>query len=153
LDPEGTETSDRNLYPQFIAFIQESIRELEAKGHAVELAGIFYHVGENDMAFGGYRRNVAQWLQAIVNQSRIDLGQPQLMWTVSQQPPTDSQGLNQIDVTAQLSKIAAADPTFIHAKAFNLPPQQEQLVITTAGIVELGKLLAAAYLDRNTVPD
>jgi hypothetical protein len=151
--PEGTTAIDRNLYPQFVAFIRESIQELEAKGHAVELAGIFYHVGENDMAFGRYRRNVAQWLQAIVNQSRGDLGQSQLMWTVSQQSPTVSQGLNPFDVTDQLSQIAAADPRFIHVKAFNLPPQQEQLVITAAGIVELGKLLAAAHLDRSAVLD
>lgn len=151
--PAGTDAIDRNLYKPFVAFIQESIRELEAKGHEVELAGIFYHVGENDMAFGGYRKNAAQWLQSTVNQSRVDLGQPQLKWTVSQQPPTDAQGLNQIDVTAELSEIAAADPGFIHVKALNLPPQQEQLVITTAGIVELGKLLAAAYLARSAIPD
>ena len=46
--PAGTEAKDRNLYPQFIAFIRDSIKELQAKGHPVELAGIFYHVGEND---------------------------------------------------------------------------------------------------------
>ncbi len=30
--PEGTDAEDRNLYPQFIAFIQESLKELHAKG-------------------------------------------------------------------------------------------------------------------------
>jgi len=44
--PQGTDAKDRNLYPQFIAFIQESIKELQAKGHQAELAGIFYHVGK-----------------------------------------------------------------------------------------------------------
>ncbi len=151
--PEGTNATERNLYQPFIAFIRESIGELEAKGHEVELAGIFYHVGENDMAFGDYRRNSARWLQAIVNQSRVDLGQPQLNWYISQQPPTDSQGLNQIDVTAMLAEIAAEDPGFIHVKAFELPQQQEQLVITAAGIVELGKLLAQAYIDHRAKPD
>ena len=146
--PQGTETKDRNLYPQFINFIRESIKELEAKGNPVELAGIFYHVGENEMAFGPYRSNVAKWLQSIVAKSRQDLALPALKWHVSQQPPTDEKGLNRIDVTANLAAIAAADPAFIHLKAFDLPPQDEKLVITTAGIVRLGELLGQSYLEH-----
>ena len=146
--PQGTSAKDRNLYPQFIAFIQESIKELQAKGHQVELAGIFYHVGENDMAFGSYRSNAAKWLQSTVAQSRQDLALPALKWFVGQQPPTDEKGLNRIDVTANLAALAAADPAFIHLKAFDLPRQEEQLVITTAGIVRLGELLAQSYLDQ-----
>ena len=140
--PGGTDAKDRNLYPRFIAFIRESIRELQAKGHQVELAGIVYHAGENDMAFGPYRRKAAEWLQSTVAQSRLDLALPSLKWHVSQQPPPDEKGLNALDVTANLAALAAADPAFIHLKAFNLPPQQEKLVITTAGIVQLGELLA-----------
>jgi hypothetical protein len=143
--PQGTNAKDRNLYPQFIAFIQESIKELQAKGHPVELAGIFYHVGENDMSFGPYRRDAAKWLQSTVEKSRQDLALPSLKWHVSQQPPTDEKGLNAIDVTANLAALAAADPAFIHLKAFDLPPQEEKLVITTAGIVQLGELLAQSY--------
>ena len=144
--PKGTDAEDRNLYPQFIAFIRESIRELQANGHQVELTGIFYHAGENDMAFGPYRNETAKWLQSTVAKSRLDLALPSLKWHVSQQPPPGEKGLNAIDVTANLSAIAAADPDFIHLKAFNLPPQEEKLVITTAGIVQLGELLAQSYL-------
>ncbi len=72
--PQGTEAKDRNLYPQFIAFIQKSIKELQAKGHQVELAGIFYHVGENDMSFGPYRRDAAKWLKSTVATSRRECG-------------------------------------------------------------------------------
>lgn len=146
--PQGTEAKDRNLYPQFIAFIQESIKELQAKGHQVELAGIFYHAGENDMSFGPYRRAASKWLQSTVAGSRQDLALPSLKWYVSQQPPTDEKGLNAIDVTANLAAIAAADPAFIHVKAFDLPPPEEKLVITTAGVVRLGELLAQSYLER-----
>jgi len=146
--PQGTEAKDRNLYPQFIAFIQESINDLRAKGHRVELAGIVYHVGENDMCYGPYRKNAAKWLQSTVAKSRQDLALPSLNWYVSQQPPTDAKGLNAIDITANLAAIAAADPAFIHLKAFNLPPQEEKLVITTAGIVQLGELLAQSYLEH-----
>ena len=146
--PQGTEAKDRNLYPQFIAFIKESIQELQSKGNQVELAGIFYHVGENDMSFGPYRRDAGKWLQSTVAKSRQDLNLPSLKWHISQQPPTDEKGLNAIDVTANLAAIAAADPAFIHLKTFNLPPQEEKLVITTAGIVQLGELLAQSYLEQ-----
>lgn len=146
--PEGTSAKDRNLYPQFIAFIRESIKELESRGHKVELAGIFYHVGENDMSMGLYRSNAAKWLQSTVAQSRLDLALPSLKWFVSQQPPTDTKELNSIDVTANLAALATADPAFIHLKAFNLPPQSEKLVITTEGIVKLGEFLAQSYLEH-----
>ena len=144
--PQGTDAKDRNLYPQFIAFIQSSIKELEAKGHQVELAGIFYHLGENDMSFGQYRKDAAKWLQSIIVGSRQDLSLPSLKWYVSQQPPTNEKGLNTLDVTANLTAIASLDPALIHIKAFDLPKQDEQLVITTAGIVQLGELLAQSYL-------
>ena len=146
--PAGTSANDRNLYPQFIAFVQESIRELQAKGHPVELAGIFYHVGENDTAFGPYRRDAAEWLQSTVAKSRVDLCLPSLKWHVSQQAPAGEKGLNAIDVTANLAAIAAADPAFVHIKAFDLPPQEMKLVITAAGIVRLGELLAQSYLSH-----
>ena len=146
--PKGTDAKDRNLYLPLIGFIQNSIEELQEKGHQVELAGIFYHVGENDMSFVPYRREASKWLQSTVAQSRLDLAIPSLRWYVSQQPPTDGKELNAIDVTANLAAIADSDPAFIHLKAFNLPPQNEGLVITTAGIVQLGELLAECYLEH-----
>ena len=114
----------------------------------MELAGIFYHVGENDMSFGPYRSQASKWLQSTITQSRNDLGLPGLKWFVSQQPPTDDKDLNRVDVTANIAAIAAADPAFIHIKTFNLPPQPEQLVLNSAGIVQLGDLLARSYLEH-----
>jgi len=146
--PQGTDAKDRNLYSPFIAFIQESIKDLQAKGHQVELAGIFYHVGENDMAFGPYRNNAAKWLQSTVTQSRQDLGLISVKWYVSQQLSTGEKGPNAIDFTANLAAVAAADPAFIYIKAFDLPPQKEKLVMTTEGIVRLGEILAQSYLEH-----
>ena len=146
--PEGTKAKDRNLYPQFIAFVLESMQELKAKGHEVELVGIFYHLGENDMAFGPYRNAAAKWLQATVSQSRQDLAIPTLKWFVSQQRPTDEKGLNKINITEHLDTLAVADRLLVHCKAFDLPTQQEKLVITTKGIVWLGTFLAESYLER-----
>ena len=146
--PEGSMAKSRHLYPKFIQFVKESVRDLTARGHAVEVAGIFYHVGENDMSFHPYRRDAAKRVQAIVNQSRKDLAMPKLKWYVSQQPPTDVERLNQLDVVTDFTKVAAADANFIHLKTFNLPPQEKMLVITTEGIVRLGEAIAKGFLDN-----
>ena len=144
--PEGSPAKSRHVYPKFIQFVKQSVQELTAKGHAVEVAGIFYHVGENDMSFHPYRRDAAARVQAIVNQSRKDLALPKLNWYVSQQSPTDVERLNQLDVVGDMAKVAAADPHCIHLKTFNLPPQEKMLVITTEGIVQLGEVIAKGYL-------
>ena len=41
-----------------------------------------------------------------------------------------------------IAAAAEADPAFIHLKAFNLPPQEKKLVISTEGIVQLGEFIA-----------
>jgi len=145
--PEGSMAKTRHIYPRFIAFVKETVKELQDKGHTVELAGIFYHLGENDMSMHPYRKSAAAWLQSMIVQSRKDLGMPSLKWYVSQQPPTDDKRVNKLDVTADVEKVAAADSNLIHIKAFNLPPQEKKLVITTEGIVQLGELIARSYLD------
>ena len=123
------------------------IRKLmEAKGHKVELAGIFYHVGENEMSMPSYRRSAAKWFQSTVAASRRDLRMPDLQWYVSQQPPTDHERVNKFDVVADMEKLAAADPNMVHLKAFDLPPQEKRLVIDTRGIIWLGEALAKSYL-------
>jgi len=144
--PEGSEAKTRNIYPGFVSFVKESIKELADKGQQVELAGIFYHLGENDMSFGPYRRDAPKRLQALIAQSRQDLKMPQLKWFVSQQPPTDDKRVNNVDVTAELEKVVAADSNLVHIKAFNLPAQEKKIVITTEGIVELGEVIAKGYL-------
>lgn len=143
--PEGSEAKSRNLYPDFIEFIESSVAELEDRGNPVELIGIFYHVGENDMSFGPFRRSAAERLESFVTQSRIDLQFPRLKWFVSQQPPTDDDSVNSIDVVSEIEKVAAADPDLIHIKVFDLPPQERKLVLNTAGVIALGKRYAEVY--------
>ncbi len=144
--PEGSMAESRHIYPKFIQFVEDSIRELSAKGHEVEVEGVFYHMGENDMSFHPYRKEAAARVQAIIEQSRKDLKRPALRWFVSQQPPTDVENLNKLDVVGSMAGIASASPNTFHLKAFDLPPQEKMLVITTAGIVQLGEFLARGYL-------
>jgi hypothetical protein len=146
--PAGSVAKSRNIYPRFVSFVREALKEISGKGNRVELAGIFYHLGENDMSMGQYRRKAPEWLASTVSQSRTDLGMPDLKWFVSQQPPTDDERVNNIDVVAGIEKVAAADSNFVHIKAFDLPAQEKKLVIGTAGIVELGELIARHYLEH-----
>jgi len=53
--PEGSEATTRNLYPDFISFVQQSEKDIRYKRHHVKLSCIFYHIGENDMSWGPFR--------------------------------------------------------------------------------------------------
>lgn len=150
--PEGSEAKSRNLYPAFIEFVKSSIAEIQQKGHEVELAGIFYHVGENDMSWGPFRKGAPKRVVSLITQSRKDLGLPQLEWYVSQQLPTDDKNVNKIDVTAELTQLLSADSNVMHLKAFDLPVQEKKLVIDTPGIVWLGQKMAAQYLESLKTP-
>lgn len=146
--PAGSVATSRNLYADFITFVNDSVRQLESKGHEVELAGIFYHVGENDMSWGPFRQGAPERLMSLITQSRLDLKMPTLMWYVSQQPPTDDKQVNAIDVTAALENAFQSDSHLIHIKAFDLPPQEKKLVIDSRGMIWLGQRMAREYLDR-----
>ena len=144
--PEGSVAKTRNIYHDFIEFVKATVQELTAKGQSVELQGIFYHVGENDMSFHPYRQQAATRLATIIAKSREDLQRPALKWYVSQQAPTDDERVNKIDVVTAISEIATADENLFHLKELAIPEQEKKLVITTAGIVKLGELIAEGYL-------
>ena len=146
--PEGSVAKSRNIYTRFVAFVKQAVKEITDRGNQVELVGIFYHLGENDMSMGQYRRKAPEWIRSTVNQSRKDLDVPDLKWFVSQQPPTDDKRVNNIDVVTEIEKVAAADSNFVHIKAFGLPAQEKKLVISTEGIVELGEVMARHYLEQ-----
>ena len=146
--PEGSMAKDRHLYPSFLSFVKDSIAQLEAKGNAVELTGVFYHIGENDMSFHPYRKEAAERIKTMIEQSRKDLTDPNLKWFLSQQPPTDVERLNSLDAMGDVAKLAESDPAIIHVQALKLPPQEKRLVIRAEGILALGELIAKAYLGQ-----
>ncbi len=145
--PEGSVATTRHLYPAWIKFISQSIKELEEEGYSVQLQGIFYHVGENEMSMHPYRKSAAKWLRATVEQTRLDLQLPDLPWFVSQQPPTDHKNVNGIDVVSDIRTLSESDSAMHHIYIEDFPPQPKRLVLDTAGILHLGKRLAAGYLD------
>ena len=146
--PEGSMATSRHLYPKLIEFIQECDSSLGKRGHKIEIAGIFYHLGENDMSFAPYRQEAASRLAVMIEQSRKDLERPNLRWFVSQQPPTEHERFKEIDVVAAVRDLAKKDPLVTWIPVFDLPGSEQRIVITTPGIVELGKRLAEAYLSE-----
>ncbi len=100
------------------------------------------------MAFGPYRRSAPQWLKSTIAQSRQDLAVPNLKWYVSQQSPPAEEGLDRIDITADLAQLAVADAAIVPVKVFELEPLQEKLVLGTEGVVRLGEALARSYLGQ-----
>ena len=147
--PEGSMAKSRMLYSRFTRFVRESIEEIRARGTRVELAGILYHVGENDMSFYPYRKDAAKRIDALIRQSREDLQLPELRWFVFQQPPTDDPGVNRIDVVSEVAAMLKKDPHAIHVPVMDLPPQKKKLVLDTPGVVHLGRSMADAVLSNS----
>ena len=144
--PEGSQAKSRNLYPKFISFIQAQIKSLEDRGHTVQLEGIFYHLGENDMSYGPYKTKAIQGVKALVDQSRIDLGQENLKWFISQQTPPTFKGANETDVIGQIETWAKADTYTYHIKAFGQVNEEEHILMDVNGIVQMGFFLTATYV-------
>ena len=146
--PEGSEAKSRNLYPTFLQFVKDSVQQLKDRGHDVELAGIFYHVGENDMSWGPFREGAAKRVMSFITALRSDLGQPNLKWYVGQQPPTNEESVNRVDVMSDIAQATSGNPNNVHIKMLDLPTQREQLVIDASGTVWLGERLAKEYLQH-----
>jgi len=146
--PEGSDAKTRNLYPAFIAFVQSQVKALEDRGHKVEIEGVFYHVGENDMCFSSYKINAAKWVKLFVEQSRKDLKQKDLKWFISQQRPPEFKGANNTDVMGQLKELAKTDKNTFYVEAAGLVKEDEHILMDTEAVVKLGLLLSDIYLEQ-----
>lgn len=136
--PEGSVAKARNLYPGFRDFVRDSMDAVRASGARPRLAGVIYHCGENDMSFHPFRKQAAARLGSTIAQLRMDLGEPKLPWFISQQPPTDHESVNGVDVVADMAALAAGDPDVHHRLMTGFPEQPKQLVLDTGGVVWLG---------------
>lgn len=140
--PEGSVAKARNLHPDFVAFVKASMAAVREAGARPRLAGIVYHVGENDMSWHPFRQGAPERVAAMIAGLRKDLDTPDLPVFVSQQPPTDHESVNKVDVVAGMAAMAAADPNTHHRLMTGFPPQERQLVLDTEAVVWLGRAMA-----------
>ena len=140
--PEGSVAKARNLHPDFVAFVKASMDAVRESGGKPRLAGVVYHCGENDMSWHPFRQGAPERVAAMIAGLREGLGMPELDVFVSQQPPTDHESVNKVDVVAAMAAMAAADPNTHHRLMDGFPPQDRQLVLDTEAVVWLGQAMA-----------
>ncbi len=143
--PNGSPQSHRNLYPKLISFIRSAQDDLKQQGFASSLDGIFWHTGENDAYFGPYANDNAKLLKLLIDQTRVDLKQPDLPWFISEQHKNAPWG-NIEKVNAALNELARTDPRITIIKTSELP--HARLHFGTRGTLLLGEQMADAYLKK-----
>ena len=114
----------------------------------MEIAGIVYHLGENDMSFHPYRRMAAERVAELVRASRRDLERPALPWYLSQQAPTKLERLKELDPVKDIARFAESDEHTVHLPLEGSPQERERLVMEAAGVVWLGEWLAERVAER-----
>ena len=144
--PNGSPESRRNLYPKFITYIRAAQDDLKQQGVECNLKGIFWHTGENDTYFGPYSQNIAKWLKQLVDQTRVDLQQPDLPWFITEQHKNAPWGNIKVVNTA-LNELARTDHQITIIKTSELP--HARLHFGTRGTLMLGEEMADAYLKNS----
>jgi hypothetical protein len=143
--PKGSPETHRNLYSKLIAFINEAKEDLNRRGFECSLEGIFWHTGENDTYFGPYAQNYAKSIKQVIDQSRLDLKQPELPWFISEQHK-NAPWKNMDSVNAALNEMAGNDRQVTIIKTSHLPHERHHF--GTQGTLLLGEEMANAYLKK-----
>ncbi|MDP6546006.1 MAG: sialate O-acetylesterase [Phycisphaerae bacterium] len=143
--PEGTDIPHRDLYKTFIKGIKKARVDLKTAGYECELAGVFWHCGENDRALHQQAKMYAANLKKLIEGVRKDLAAPKLKWYITEQPviPPSWAGKRKfLPVTEDLQKLAGADENIKFIKTTHLP--HRIVVFGTEGILALGEEMAKA---------
>jgi hypothetical protein len=143
--PEGSAEERRNLYPKFAGFLRDAMADLRGRGYDASLAGVFWHVGENDTFFDPYLRKQAEWMRRLIARVRLDLGEPGLPWFISEQHPR-SPWKNIEAVNRAIEEVASAESGVYRVPTAQLP--HERLHFGTRGTLMLGEAMAEAYLQH-----
>jgi len=143
--PNGNLPTSRQLYQKFITFLRTSVKDLEDRGYAVAVEGVFWHTGENDTYFGPYAQSNAKWNQQWIEQLRTDLGNPSIPCFITEQHKS-SPWVNIDRVNADLRDMALRMPgvTIIATD----PLSHGRRHFGTLGTVQLGEAMADAFLSQ-----
>ena len=143
--PAGTDIPHRDLYTSFIEGIRKARADLKAAGYDCELAGVFWHCGENDRAWHQAAKTYAANLKKLIDGTRKDLAAPKLKWFITEQPviPPEWAGKRKfLPVDKDLEALARDDENIRFIKTSHLP--HRIVVFGTEGILALGEEMAKA---------
>jgi len=141
--PEGTDIPHRDLYKSFIAGIRKARKDLETAGYDGQLAGVFWHCGENDRALHQPAKAYAANLKKLIEGTRKDLSAPKLKWFITEQPviPPEWAGKQTfLPINKDLEALALDDENVQFIKTSHLP--HRVVVFGTEGILALGEEMA-----------
>ena len=153
--PGGTDIPHRDLYKSFIRGIRKARSDLEAAGYECELAGVFWHCGENDRALHQQAKMYAANLKKLIDGTRKDLSAPKLKWFVTEQPvigPDWGGKRKFLPIDKDLEALARDDENTRFIRTSHLP--HRVVVFGTEGILALGEEMAKALKAwHNRKPD
>lgn len=135
----------RYLYSKLIAFINEAKEDLNRRGFECSVEAIYWHTGGNDTYFGPYAQNYAKSMKQLIDQTRLDLKQPELPWFISEQHK-NAPWKNMDFVNAALNEMARNDRQVTIIKTSHLPHERHHF--GTKGTLFLGEEMANAYLNQ-----
>ncbi|MEI7902300.1 MAG: sialate O-acetylesterase [bacterium] len=130
------------LYDQFIAFTQQTLKDVRAKGDTFTLRGMIWHQGEGDAGPtpGAYQNLLAEFSGRV----RADLQTPELPFVIGELGD-DGKGKRDV-VRADQKATAAAVPHTAFASAEGVGLGEDKTHFTSAGQIEFGKRFAQAML-------
>ena len=143
--PGGTDIPHRDLYASFIKGIRKARADLKNAGYDSELAGVFWHCGENDRALHQQAKMYAANLKKLIDGTRKDLDAPKLKWFITEQPvigPDWAGKRTFLPINKDLEALALADENIQFIKTSHLP--HRVVVFGTEGILTLGEEMAKA---------
>jgi len=143
--PEGTDIPHRDLYKSFVSGIRKAQAALKSAGYDCQLAGLFWHCGENDRALHHQSRMYAGNFKKMVDGLRKDLNAPKLKVFITEQPVITAPWASRqkfVDVSKNLQALAAADENMTFIKTAHLP--HRPVLFGTEGILALGAEMAKA---------
>ena len=135
---------NKSLYPQFLAFVQKSLKSLSDAGETPQLAGVIWHQGESDakLAEGEYQK----LLTAFIARVRTDLASPDLPFVIGE--VYDNGKRDRVRAGQRATAAALSNVKF--ASAENLKTSDNGTHFDAASQIELGQRLARALIKESS---
>ncbi|HPC63924.1 MAG TPA: sialate O-acetylesterase [Anaerohalosphaeraceae bacterium] len=121
-----------------------ALQAIVNRGDLPEIAGMFWMQGETDAgssaAASQYEANLKKFIEAV----RTDFGAPEMRFFIGRIRTVT--GIYNAAVRTAMQEVAASDPLVMWIDTDDLPVNADNVHYSAAGLVELGRRFADAYL-------